>query len=630
MNSPSSPNGAQDNKSPSKLPRRTPLATVVAGLKYLFSLSNNTISILGFLLLAVALILFLGVWLLSTLHISLNPYLEGAIVLFAPGLFFLGLIVVPLGIHLVNRRSLKQGTVPGSLEITIKDRRFRGSVGILFVVTMLVVIPVIAVSGYKVYHLTESTAFCGEFCHTVMQPQAIAHSRSPHARVRCAECHIGSGADFFVKSKISGMRQIYAVAFDTYPRPIPPAITELRPARDTCEECHWPSKFFGTQYKKVVHYASDEANTRRDVEMMVKTGGKNLITGEAEGIHMHMLAEGDIEYIAVDEGLQEIPWVRHTSLDGTVKIYTKEGATGKQAPPKGIRRQIDCMDCHNRGAHHFASPHVAIDVELESKRIDRTLPYIVREGVNALLKPYQSREEAAQGIEAHLTEFYQKSYPEVFKERKPKVDQAIERVNKVYEEQFFPYMKEDWRQYPENVGHQYSKGCFRCHDGLHTDEKGKAISTDCTNCHLFVRKEDRGLDCLQFGDFGHPNSLSIHQNVLCSKCHGTGKIPACQDCHKNENWRKLRGTGEFRADPSLVSSENYEPFDEALAKDKLFRLIEPKNEWKLTEPIRQIRSPEREQRAKVDPQENDSPGGDGEREPGQSESRSKDEGGELQ
>jgi hypothetical protein len=71
-----------------------------------------------------------------------------------------------------------------------------------------------------------------------MEPEYTAYQFSPHAKVGCVQCHIGSGADWFVRSKISGSYQLYAVAFKKYPTPIPTPIGNLRPAQETCEQCH--------------------------------------------------------------------------------------------------------------------------------------------------------------------------------------------------------------------------------------------------------------------------------------------------------------------------------------------------------------------------------------------------------
>jgi nitrate/TMAO reductase-like tetraheme cytochrome c subunit len=73
--------------------------------------------------------------------------------------------------------------------------------------------------AYSAVNYMDSVSFCGKTCHTVMQPEYTAYQNSPHSRVECVKCHIGPGAGWFVKSKLSGTRQLLAVTFNTYPRP---------------------------------------------------------------------------------------------------------------------------------------------------------------------------------------------------------------------------------------------------------------------------------------------------------------------------------------------------------------------------------------------------------------------------
>ncbi len=526
--------------------RMSPLRMLRASVVEIFRLIDNWISVIGMMLFAASLIMLTVYWLFSLTGGSMNRYFEAFIVMVMPACFMGALFLIPAGIFLATRREARQGTLVRPDEVKPVGPLFRGPLLILVAITALVVFPVVAVSSYNMYEYSESTQFCGEFCHSVMKPQATAHARSPHARVRCAECHIGSGANFFVKSKISGLRQVYAVLTDSYRRPIPVAITELRPARDTCEECHWPSKFFGTQYKRRTHFSPDTNNSRREVEIMIKTGGASIGTGQAEGIHMHMLAAGTIEYVAADDELQDITWIRHTQKDGSVRIYRKQGADRVANTPGVITRTIDCMDCHNRGAHHFLSPQKALEVELETGRIDFRLPFIMREATSILSKTYTDSARAESEIERRMLKFYREEHPETWSEREKAVRKAIARVQMIYREQFFPKMKEDWRVYPENIGHQLSAGCFRCHDGYHTDDDGLAVTSNCNTCHTFINKSDVEYDCFNLGTFRHSNTLSVHRRVLCSKCHGTGRYRECKECHQGKDWQALRGQGRFR------------------------------------------------------------------------------------
>ncbi len=176
-----------------------------------------------------------------------------------------------------------------------------------------------------------------------MHPEAVAHDHSAHARVSCVECHVGSGASWYVKSKLSGVRQVVKTISNTYPRPIETPVANLRPASQTCEQCHWPRRFWGAQLKVFNHFASDEANTPRQVRLLIKTGGGDPNLGsEAAGIHWHMNIANKIEYKS-DPKRQNISWVRRTDRNGNVTEYTAAGADRSydrqtRAAPHGLRR----------------------------------------------------------------------------------------------------------------------------------------------------------------------------------------------------------------------------------------------------------------------------------------------------
>jgi len=512
---------------------------------------KNPISVFGILVVAFTALAMISFWAFAITGAGVNRYLEVVFYMILPGAFVFGLLLVAAGVYLKRRRDRKRGVAADDATTAMaKINELKGTVGIFLAITAFVVMPTLSVSGYHLYSYTESSRFCGELCHTVMAPQATAHARSAHARVACAECHIGEGASWFVKSKLSGMRQVYAVMTDSFSRPIPPAITELRPARDTCEHCHWPARFFGRQYKELVHYGGDQNNQRRKVEILIEIGGSDDSLGRSEGIHSQMLTTGTIEYAAVDDKLQEIPWVRYARLDGDVSIYTaREGEDIEQkveAAEVAVHRRLDCMDCHNRGAHHFRSPQIVLDLELEAKRIDRTLPFIKRVAVDALIQPYGDAEAAMIGIEAFISSFYRENAPQLWAQREADIRRAIERTRVVYRDNFFPEMKEDWRTYPENIGHQFSPGCFRCHDGKHVDEQDRVITSDCDTCHVFVNRSEESDEAFVFGRFEHPNSLLVHKKLRCHTCHGSGQRPRCADCHESKDWKAKRGEGQLR------------------------------------------------------------------------------------
>jgi hypothetical protein len=44
-------------------------------------------------------------------------------------------------------------------------------------------------------------------------------------------------------------------------------------------------------------------------------------------------------------------------------------------------------------------------------------------------------------------------------------------------------MNVKWGTYPDNLGHNDSPGCFRCHDDEHKTKDGRVIKQDCEQCH---------------------------------------------------------------------------------------------------------------------------------------------------
>ncbi len=518
---------------------------------HLAFLANNVLSLIGFLCVGVGLILLVTFALFVIVSPSVNPYFGIIGYVIVPGVFILGLIVVPLGMLLKHwrvRRSMK--ATPGAVlypRIDLNDPETRRFIVVFSAFSAFVVLPIVGVSSYYGYAWTESTTFCGKLCHSVMKPQDTAHARSAHARVTCAECHIGPGASWFVKSKITGVGQVIAVAENSYPRPIPNAITNLRPARETCEQCHWPAQFFGAQYRERVNYAQDKGNTRRVVRMMVKTGGADRLTGRIEGIHMHMILYGHIEYVATDPDLQDIPWVRHTLPDGQVLTYRSDGKPSNAPPPLGVVRRVDCMDCHNRAAHDIRAPAAFVDVYMAAGKIDASLPFVKREAVAALSKEYADDEQARKGIEEALTSFYQREYLQVWTAKQADIGRVAGVVQTIYDQNFFPYMKENWRTYPDNVGHKVSAGCFRCHDGLHVNQFGQPITSNCSVCHVFLNPTKGKPQALVEGPFVHPFDLMPkHEHLRCDQCHTGAELPSCKECHESGQWLAQKGKVEVK------------------------------------------------------------------------------------
>jgi nitrate/TMAO reductase-like tetraheme cytochrome c subunit len=385
-----------------------------------------------------------------------------------------------------------------------------------------------AIGSYKAYEYTDSVQFCGQLCHSVMNPEFTAYQLSPHARVACVECHVGAGATWYVKSKLSGARQVFATTFKTYPRPIPTPVHNLRPAEETCEECHWPKKFYGAQMKVFTHFASDEKNTPRQIRMLIKTGGGDPATGAPEGIHWHMNIGNEITYVPTDEKRQTIAYIHVKDLQGRVtEYYAKDSTLSKEQIAKAVQRRMDCVDCHNRPTHIYVPPDLAVDQSLLAHRLDISLPYLKQQAVAALTANYKTTDEAMQGIARSIPEFYESKYPDLAKRQQLEIRNAVDEVQRIYRHTTFPEMKLNWQTHPNNIGHFYFNGCFRCHDGQHVSPEGKVVRKDCNICHSILEQQegDTRLITMEGASFQHPVDIGDLTQVTCSDCHTGGTGP---------------------------------------------------------------------------------------------------------
>jgi hypothetical protein len=312
-----------------------------------------------------------------------------------------------------------------------------------------------------------------------MEPEFTAFQNSPHSKVECVNCHIGAGASWFVRSKLSGVGQVWAVAVHSYPRPIPTPVHNLRPARETCETCHWPQKYGEDRLRVLPKYAEDEANTLTKTVLLMKVGGGN----HGAGIHGTHLGPGvRIRYAHSDEGRQTIPWVEYS--DANTGRKTTYMAAGAKPDPAGMPvREMDCMDCHNRPSHSYQLPERAVDEAMYSGAISTALPLARKASLELLKKPYRSRAEAAMEIPAAFEKHYRDVYPAVYSRLQAEVARSGQGVLAVYNRNIFPDMNVTWGIYPINIGHTDFPGCFRCHDDSHTSADKKTISQDCSACH---------------------------------------------------------------------------------------------------------------------------------------------------
>ena len=445
-------------------------------------MKRNPISIVGVAIATLAAFFFIFVLLADWFGLHTNPYLGIVFFLVVPAIFVFGLLLIPVGL-VIERRRRRKGLEPqGWPSIDLNDPHHR-RVAMTVLSLTLVNLLIVSLAAYKGIEFMDSPTFCGQVCHTVMQPEFTAYRDGPHSRVACVQCHIGPGAPWFVKSKLDGTRQVIAVLRNNYSRPIESPVHNLRPARDTCEQCHWPEKFHGDKVEVIHEFASDEKNTESVTKLMVHVGGGSARLGIASGIHWHMNVANIIEYVTTDEKRQTIPYIRMQDPQGNVREYRSPGVTDDQLA-KGERRRMDCMDCHNRPSHPFsASPERAVDAAMAIGEIPRTLPFARREAVESLKADYKDRETADQQITQRLRNFYGQNYPGLAKDHGGEIDQLVRGARNVYGRNVFPAMKVTWGTHANNLGHTDSTGCFRCHDDQHKTPDGRVIRQDCDLCH---------------------------------------------------------------------------------------------------------------------------------------------------
>jgi nitrate/TMAO reductase-like tetraheme cytochrome c subunit len=341
----------------------------------------------------------------------------------------------------------------------------------------------LAIGAYQLMEFTDSTAFCGRLCHKVMYPEYTAYQASPHSRVACVQCHVGYGGNALIRSKISGIPQVWAVTFNTYERPIPTPVANLRPAPETCEQCHRPERFTGDLVVTTTTFDENAANIEHVDTRIMRVGGAESLTG----IHWHIATK--VYYLALDKQRQDIAWVGVENPDGSLTEYI-DPASANQVTPQRIatdKRLMDCIDCHNRATHIYKSPEQIIDEDMAQGLIDKTLPYIKWAGSQALDPPNDSLEEAFQKVDV-ISDFYRVNFPDVYAAKKPAIDQAVGDLREVAKLTTFPWMHVTWKTYLDNLGHINSPGCFRCHGKLvpaDDIQSGTTINATCDLCHYF-------------------------------------------------------------------------------------------------------------------------------------------------
>ena len=472
-----------------------------------------------------ALIVFL--FLISFFFAEGESYAGLFIYIVLPVIMFIGLIMIPIGI-ISKRRYEKKHKVEREFTFPVVDFNDPRQRQIIFFVVIVLAIFLVfsALGSYKVFHYTESNEFCGMMCHKVMEPEHTAYQNSAHARVKCVECHVGSGTSWYVKSKLSGLYQVYSVLFDKYPRPIPTPIHNLRPARETCEQCHWPEKFYDRKYVVHKHYLADEENTEWDIHLLMKTSPEHRSFGLEEGIHWHISPDVKIEYATINSKRDTIAWVKYTNLKtGRETVFTDDSILVTEAQFDTLQfRTVDCLDCHNRPSHDFKSATMFFDDAMAAGVIPQDFPDIKIAAMDILDEDYPTLDSAYKAIATGINEYYDFMYEEIYDTNKAVIEHAVNVIKNEYAANVFPEMQAKWTAYPNHLGHLESNGCYRCHNDRFRSEQGEVISRDCTLCHLI--KAQGTPDNMAYADgqisldFVHPIDIKEKwKRILCAECH---------------------------------------------------------------------------------------------------------------
>ncbi len=487
----------------------------------------NPVSLTGSLLASVS----LGIILFSLISMLVfdvgGSYIGLFIYIILPIFLILGLILIPVGMWRRARKLKRSGAaeVKKGIRIDLNDKRHLNALGVFLFVSIIFLF-LTGIGSYEAFHYTESNEFCGTLCHTVMEPEWVAYQESTHSRVSCVECHVGTGASWYVRSKLSGLYQVYSVIFDKYPQPIPTPVHNLRPARETCEKCHWPNKFYSYRLRNEKHFLADSANTEWDIQLKMKIGSDYSAKGLTEGIHWHINSDIKVEYISSTYDREFIPWVRYINLaTGDTIIYNDIFETLDQESLDTLEiRTMDCIDCHNRPSHNYLPPQKFTDLLLASGDIPVELPEVKTLAMELLNSSYYSKDSAEILIKRRTIEFYKTNYKEIYDSNPEMVEKAYAGFMTGFSKNIFPTMKASWEAYPNHIGHVEFNGCFRCHNGSHESNSGDIISRDCNLCHTIVGQGTSDNYEVTFVnsslEFKHPVDIGESwKEYSCTDCH---------------------------------------------------------------------------------------------------------------
>ena len=489
--------------------------------------SRNWITIIGALIASVNLLLIIVLFIVSTILNKNDTYLGLFIYIILPGFLLLGLIMIPIGIAVSRKRAL--GSSPDEKKklpaIDLNNPGHRRAF-IVFTIVTVIILFFSTYGSFEAYHLTESVEFCGTLCHKVMEPEYTTYQSSSHANVACVECHVGTGTSWYVKSKLSGLRQVYVTITKTYPTPIETPLHDLRPARETCEKCHWPKKFYSRNLHSNKYYLADSLNSEWNILLQMKTGPEYSDLGFVEGIHWHINPEIEIEYISENDKREVITYVKYfNKATGETVVYRNpDNEISDSTLAASPSRTMDCIDCHNRPSHNYNSPPVYFDKAMLTAEVSQDIPFIKRTAMGILKNTFTDKDTALMQIRDGIMSYYRSEFGDFYRKDSARIDQSVTALQKAYSQNTFARMKVSYDAYPDHIGHLETEGCFRCHNDLFTSENGEKITRDCNLCHTIIGQGRH--DLMQYVnirdtlEFQHPVDIGTSwKEFNCSECH---------------------------------------------------------------------------------------------------------------
>jgi hypothetical protein len=160
------------------------------------------------------------------------------------------------------------------------------------------------------------------------------------------------------------------------------------------------------------------------------------------------------------------------------------------------------------------------------KKIDPTIPYIKLASMTALEDNFSNTGDVYEGIKNSVWRFYESKGIKLPDNQTTSVEKVIYELSEIQKKNNFPAMRANWTQFPNNIGHIYTLGCFRCHDGKHVSNEGKVISRNCNVCHTIINQKGLGgaenvVNEKGEIQFMHPGGIDkFVKDKNCPDCHG--------------------------------------------------------------------------------------------------------------